>query len=425
MPNLLNGTSLALSAWELGGLVMIYDAYQGMADIHDRLRRSAEHAHAILAGWTANPFAPPCRRMAAYYELVALAGFIHARPDYEIEFVQANGELVPVGEKGVLWTPFCQLLRFRREGGEDDPKVLLVAPMSGHFATLLRGTIRTMVRDHQVFVTDWINPRNIKLERGNFTLEDYTQHLIDFIGLIGEDCHVVAVCQPAVSALIATALLAQMGSNAQPASLTLIAGPIDARVSPTRVNELAQQKPIEWFRAHMIDVVPDKFEGAGRRVYPGFLQLCAFMSMNVDRHAKSFVDFLQHRIAGEMEKADAIRDFYREYFSIMDMSADFYLETVEQVFQRHLLPQGLMEHKGIRIEPRAIKKTFLLTVEAEKDDICAVGQTLAAQDLCAGLRPYMKTHHLQAGAGHYGVFNGRKWETQVYPVVRNHIEASR
>jgi poly(3-hydroxybutyrate) depolymerase len=404
---------------------MIYDAYQGMADIHDRLRKSAEHAHQVLEAWSANPFAPPWRRMAAYYELVALAGFTHARPDYGIDFVDVNGEPVPVEEKGVLWTPFCQLLRFRRKGGGDDPKVLLVAPMSGHFATLLRGTIRTMVRDHQVFVTDWINPRNVKLDRGNFTLEDYTQHLIDFVGFIGEDCHVVAVCQPTVSALAATAALAQSGSNVQPASLTLIAGPIDARISPTKVNELAQQKPIEWFRANMIGVVPDKFEGAGRRVYPGFLQLCAFMSMNADRHTKSFVDFLQHRIAGEIEKADAIRDFYKEYFAIMDMSADFYLETVEQVFQRYLLPQGLMKHKGIRIEPRAIKKTFLLTVEGEKDDICAVGQTLAAQDLCAGLRPYMKTHHLQAGAGHYGVFNGRKWETQVYPVVRNHIESSR
>jgi polyhydroxyalkanoate depolymerase len=336
---------------------MIYDAYQGMADIHDRLRKSAEHAQQILIAWSANPFAPPWRRMAAYYELVALAGFTHARPDYGVDFVEMNGEAVPVEEKGVLWTPFCQLLRFRREGGGDDPKVLLVAPMSGHFATLLRGAIRTMVRDHQVFVTDWINPRNIKVDRGNFTLEDYTQHLIDFVGFIGEDCHVVAVCQPTVSALAATAALAQSGSNLQPASLTLIAGPIDARVSPTKVNELAQQKPIEWFRANMIGVVPDKFEGAGRRVYPGFMQLCAFMSMNADRHAKSFIDFLQHRIAGEMEKADAIRDFYKEYFAIMDMTADFYLETVEQVFQRHLLPQGLMKHNGTRSRGRSCSRS--------------------------------------------------------------------
>ena len=309
---------------------MMYDAYQGMADIHDRIRRSADAAHGALEAWSANPFAPPWRRMAAYYELVALAGFTHARPDFDINGVERRGAVVPVEEKGVLWTPFCQLLRFRREDGEDDPKILLVAPMSGHFATLMRGTIRTLLRDHQVFVTDWLNPRNIKLERGNFTLEDFTQHLIDFIGFIGEDCHVVAVCQPTVSALAACAVLAEDHTKAQPASLTLMAGPIDARVSPTRVNRLAQEKPIEWFRANLIGVVPDKFEGAGRRVYPGFLQLCAFMSMNADRHAKSLIDLFLCRVAGEREKADAIRDFYEEYFAVMDMSADFYLETVEQ-----------------------------------------------------------------------------------------------
>ena len=404
---------------------MMYGAYQRLADANDQVRSLAEKAHAILTTWSSNPFAPPSRRMAAYYELVALAGFTHSRPDYGIDSIEVRSETIPVEERSVLSTPFCQLLRFRREGGEEDPKVLLVAPMSGHFATLLRGTIRTLLRDHQVFVTDWINPRNIRLEDGGFNLEDYTQHLVDFIRFIGEDCHVVAVCQPTVSALAAAALLAQDSSNVQPASLTLMAGPIDPRVSPTRVNELAQERPIEWFRSNMIGIVPDKFEGAGRRVYPGFLQLCAFMSINADRHTKSFVDLFQHRVAGDIEKADAIRDFYKEYFAIMDMSADFYLETVEQVFQLHLLPQGLMKHKGRKVEPRALKKTFLLTVEGEKDDICAVGQTLAAQDLCSGLRPYMKTHHLQAGVGHYGVFNGRRWETQVYPVLRNHIQSSR
>ena len=404
---------------------MIYDVYQKYADASDRVRAFADKARAITQAWSSNRFAPPWRRMAAYYELVALAGFTHSRPDFAIDRVEVGGESVPVEERAVFSTPFCQLLRFRREGGERDPKILLAAPMSGHFATLLRGTIVTMLRDHQVFVTDWVNPRNIGLEEGPFALEDYTQHLIDFIGFIGEDCHVVAVCQPTVSALVATAALAQEGADVQPASLTLMAGPIDPRVAPTKVNELARERPIEWFRSNMIGVVPDRFEGAGRRVYPGFLQLCAFMSMNAQRHAKSFVDLFHHRVAGDIEKADAIRDFYKEYFAIMDMTADFYLETVEQVFQLHLLPQGLMKHKGGKVEPRAIKKTFLLTVEGEKDDICAIGQTLAAQDLCSGLRPYMKTHHLQAGVGHYGVFNGRKWETQVYPVLRNHIQSSR
>ena len=404
---------------------MMYDAYQGMADAGDRVRLLAANAQAILKAWSSNPYASLWRRMEAYYELVALAGFTHARPAYGIDSVEIRGQAVPVEERGVMGTPFCQLLRFQREGGAEDPKILLIAPMSGHFATLLRGTVRTLLRDHQVFLTDWINPRNVKLEAGGFALEDYTRHIIDFVRFIGEDCHIVAVCQPTVSALAATAVMAQEGGSVQPASLTLMAGPIDARIAPTKVNELAQEKPIEWFRDNMIGVVPAKFEGAGRRVYPGFVQLCAFMSMNAERHSKSFVDLFHHRIAGDFEKADAISEFYKEYFAIMDMSADFYLETVDQVFQRYLLPQGQMEYKGRKIEPRAIRKTFLLTVEGEQDDICAVGQTLAAQDLCSGLRPYMKTQYLQAGVGHYGVFNGRRWETQVYPVLRNHIQAAR
>ena len=404
---------------------MMYDAYQTIADANDGVRAFAENARAILGAWSSNPFASPMRRMAAYYELVALAGFTHTRPDYGIASVEKNGETIPVEEKGVMSTPFCQLLRFKREGGDDDPKVLLVAPMSGHFATLLTGTVRTLLRDHQVFLTDWINPRNVPLRDGPFALADYTQHLIDFVNFIGEDCHIVAVCQPAVSALMATSVLAQDRANVQPSSLTLMAGPIDTRVAPTKVNALANDKPIEWFRSNMIGVVPNKCEGAGRRVYPGFLQLTAFMSMNADRHRKSFADLYAARVGGDTGKADSISEFYKEYFAVMDMSADFYLETVERVFQQHLLPRGQMKHRDIKVEPRAIKNTFLLTVEGERDDICAVGQTLAAQDLCAGLRPYMKTHHLQAGVGHYGVFNGRRWDTQIYPVVRNHIQFSR
>ena len=404
---------------------MMYDAYQGMADVGDRVRLLAANAQIVLEAWSSQPFASPWRKMAAYYELVALAGFTHARPDWEVDAIEVDGSELAIAQNVAAATPFCELRHFRRASGEDDPKVLLVAPMSGHFATLLRGTLLTMLADHQVYVTDWVNPRNVKMEAGGFGLDDYTQHLIDFVRHIGEDCHVVAVCQPTVSALIATAVLAAEGGNVQPASLTLMAGPIDTRVAPTKVNELAQEKPIEWFRDNLIGVVPAQFEGGGRRVYPGFLQLCAFMSMNADRHAKSFVEMFQRRVAGDFDKADAISAFYREYFAIMDMSADFYLETVDQVFQRYLLPLGQMRYKGEPIDLSAIKRTFLLTVEGEKDDICAVGQTLAAQDLCSGLRPYMKTHHLQAGVGHYGVFNGKRWEAQVYPVLRNHIQSSR
>ena len=404
---------------------MMYDAYQGMADVGDRVRLLAANAQVVLEAWSSQPFATPWRKMAAYYELAALAGFTHARPDWEVDFIEVGGGKIAIDQSVATATPFCELRHFRKQGGEDDPRVLLVAPMSGHFATLLRGTLRTLLADHQVYVTDWVNPRDVRPAAGGFGLDDYTQHLIDFVRHIGEDCHIVAVCQPTVSALVAAAVLAAEGGDVQPASLTLMAGPIDTRVAPTKVNELAQEKPIEWFRDNLIGIVPAQFEGGGRRVYPGFLQLCAFMSMNAERHAKSFVDLFQRRVAGDFDKADEISAFYREYFAIMDMSADFYLETVDQVFQRHLLPLGRMTHKGRAVEPKAIRKTFLLTVEGEKDDICAVGQTLAAQDLCSGLRPYMKTHHLQPGVGHYGVFNGRRWETQVYPVLRNHIRSSR
>jgi poly(3-hydroxybutyrate) depolymerase len=404
---------------------MMYDAYQALADAGDRVRLLAANAESILKTWTNPTHGTPLARMAAYYEVVALAGFTHERPTYNIESVEVRGETRKVSERIATSTPFCNLLHFQKEGGAEDPKVLLVAPMSGHFATLLRGTVKTLLRDHQVFLTDWVNPRNVKMEAGRFGLEDYTQHLIDFVGHIGEDCHIVAVCQPTVSALAAAAVIAMDGANVQPASLTLMAGPIDVRIAPNKVNQLASEKPFEWFRDNLIGVVPQKFAGRGRRVYPGFLQLSAFMSMNQERHSKAFVDLFQHRVAGDFEKADAIKEFYKEYFAIMDMTADFYLETIDQVFQRCLLPQGQMMFRGRAIDPRAIRKTFLLTVEGEKDDICSVGQTLAAQDLCSGLRPYMKSHHLQAGVGHYGVFNGRRWDTQVYPAVRNHIQASK
>ena len=403
---------------------MLYDFYQAAADIGDVFRSLAANSEKILLGWPAGPVSP-ARQAAAVCEAFALAGFTHDRPPYEIDEVETREGRMPVHSDVVFKTPFCDLLRFRKGNAVDEPKILLVAPMSGHFATLLRGTLRTLLRDHEVFLTDWVNPREIPPDAGAFGLDDYTQHLIDFIKHIGPDTHIVAVCQPAVSALAATTVMAQHMNNHQPRSLTLMAGPIDTRIAPTKVNELATKRPLKWFEDNMIGVVPPRLKGGGRRVYPGFVQLTAFMSMNAERHAKSFLDLIKHRIEGRHEQADAIREFYKEYFAVMDLSAEFYLETIEQVFQESALPLGKMKFKGERIDPRAIRKTFLLTVEGEKDDICAVGQTLAAQDLCGGLRPYMKTHHMQAGVGHYGVFNGRRWETQIYPVVRNHIQASR
>lgn len=402
----------------------MYHYYQAYADLTDPVRMLAANAERILAAWGSNATASPIKKMAAYYEIVALAGFTHARPDYGIKTVEVRGETLAVTETVVLDTAFCSLLRFSREGGEDAPKVLLLAPMSGHFATLLRGTVRTLLKDYQVYISDWKNARDVPLSEGSFDLDDFIGHVIRFIKFLGPHAHVMAVCQPTVPALAAVALLAQDQDTDQPASLTLMAGPIDTRIAPTAVNKLATDHPLEWFAQKMVGTVPAGLKGSGRRVYPGFLQLAAFMSMNLERHAKSFADLFKHRLEGDLEKADTIRDFYKEYFAIMDLSGEFYLQTIERVFQDAALAQGRLAYRGRLIEPRAIRRTFLLTVEGERDDICAIGQTMAAHDLCSGLRPYMKAHHMEPGAGHYGVFNGRRWDNRIYPKVRDHMQGS-
>jgi poly(3-hydroxybutyrate) depolymerase len=299
--------------------------------------------------------------------------------------------------------------------------MLLVAPMSGHFATLLRDTVRTMVADHEVFVTDWHNARDVPLAAGRFGLDEYAAHLIEFLHVLGPGAHVVAICQPCVAALAAVALMSEDEDPAVPATLTLMAGPIDCRISPTAVNEAANAKPIEWFENNLVSTVPWRLRGAGRRVYPGFLQLAAFMSMNRERHMNTLRDYYLALVAEEHDKAAGTRDFYREYCAVADLPAEFYLETVERVFQRHDLPRGELTWRGRRVDPSRIRRSALLTVEGERDDICSVGQTLAAQDLCTGVRPYMRKHLVQAGVGHYGVFSGRRWQQQIYPLVRETV----
>jgi poly(3-hydroxybutyrate) depolymerase len=405
--------------------VMIYQNYQVVADLSDPIRKFAEHARDISLTWFDGKRITPLQRMAAYYEQVALLGFTHVRPEFNIvPVMNAKGVAVPVLESKVYGTPFCDLVCFKREDAVDLPKVLLVAPMSGHFATLLRGTVQTLVQDHEVYLTDWRNIRDIPMSEGVFGLDEYIEHIIWFMQHLGPNAHLMGVCQPTVACLAATAVMAEDRSDCQPASLTLMAGPIDTRVNPTQVNELAMTKPIEWFEQNLVGMVPLHFKGVGRRVYPGFMQLMAFLNMNMDRHRQSFKTLYEHRVNGEDEKADLIRDFYKEYFAIMDLSGPFYLETVKHVFQDHLLPKGLLTYKGRPLNMKAIRKTFLLTVEGERDDICGMGQTLAAQDLCSLLPDYRKTHHLQAGVGHYGVFNGKRWDAQIYPVVRNMIRSA-
>jgi polyhydroxyalkanoate depolymerase len=331
-----------------------------------------------------------------------------------------DGKPVTIIEEVAAHTPFCSLLHFRKDAGVSpaQPRVLVIAPMSGHFATLLRGTVKTMLAEHDVYITDWHNPRDVPLSHGRFGFDEFVQHVITFTEEIGAGTHLLAVCQPTVAALAAVSLMAADDHPAQPASMTLMAGPLDTRINPTKVNALAKSKPIEWFERNLISAVPSGFAGATRRVYPGFVQLNAFMAMNLARHLDSFEAMYHERAKGDPQKAETIRIFYEEYFATMDLTADFYLETVETVFQRHALPLHELQVSGRPIEPSKIRRTALLTVEGEKDDICAVGQTLAAQDMCDRLRPYLKTHHVQTGVGHYGVFNGQRWERHIYPRVR-------
>ncbi|WP_420993353.1 polyhydroxyalkanoate depolymerase [Cupriavidus sp. 30B13] len=403
---------------------MLYQVYQTYADL---MQPACSVADMMAVALAANPRLAACEPMRATRaacEVLALSRLTHHRPAFGIDSVTVDGTPMQITEEVVARTPFCSLLRFRKHGASRQPRVLLVAPMSGHFATLLRGTVQTMLRDHDVYITDWHNPRDISLVHGRFGFDEFVQHLIDFLHVLGGGTHLMAVCQPTVAALAAVALMAEDDDPVQPPSLILMAGPIDARINPTKVNELATSQSIEWFERTLTSYVPLRFAGAMRRVYPGFVQLTAFMSMNGERHQQAFRDLYDLRANGEHKRADAIQTFYEEYFATMDLSAEFYLETVSMVFQRFLLAQGLLDVGGRRVDTRAIQRTALLTVEGERDDICAIGQTMAAQDLCESLRPYMRMHHVQTGVGHYGVFNGKRWDAQVYPIVRNTVHTT-
>ncbi len=376
-------------------------------------------ARDTLAPLTLWPGGAGLSHVTAAFDLLSRTALTHDHPGYHIDHVLIDGHPVPVSEEVAGSSPFCTLLRFRKPSISGQPKVLVVAPLSGHFATLLRDTVRTLLVDHDVFLTDWRNAREIPLSHGDFGFDDCIEHIISFLETIGPGAHVIAVCQPCVQVLAAVAVMSESKNPATPRSMTLMAGPIDTRIQPTKVNELATEHPIEWFAQNVITTVPSGLPGAGREVYPGFLQLTAFMSMNGARHVKAHNDLYMHLATGDAERANDIKTFYDEYFAVFDLPARFYLETVKRVFQDADLARGALTYKGKPVDPSAIKKTALLTVEGEHDDICAVGQTLAAHDLCTGLKPFLKRHHLQPGAGHYGVFSGRRWRTQIYPLLRN------
>lgn len=400
----------------------IYQTYQGYADLMDPWRAAAKMSAPFFSlQWPGMPSNLLQRKMAAACEVFSRTQITHERPAFKIESVIDSGRTVIVQEELVDSTPFCSLVRFKKVGVAPQPRVLLVAPMSGHFATLLRGTVQTLLRDHDVYITDWHNGRDIPLAEGPFGLDEYVEHVIRFLEKMGPDAHLVAVCQPTVAALAAVAVMAQTQNAALPASMTLMAGPLDTRVNPTVVNQLAQSKPIAWFEKNLVSEVPARHMGGGRKVYPGFMQLSAFMSMNPDRHKAAFRNLYNYLVEGVDDKATAIKVFYEEYFSMADLPAEFYLETVRLVFQEHALPLGLMQYRGQPIDLKAIRRTALFTVEGEKDDICAVGQTLAAQDMCSGIAPSKRLHHVQTAVGHYGVFNGRRWENEIYPRLRDFI----
>jgi poly(3-hydroxybutyrate) depolymerase len=401
---------------------MLYHAYQAQSDLMAPVKAYARMALGMLNGHaTAFRGNLLLRNITAAYEMVDRAGLTHERPPYGVKSVLVGNQEVDIVEEAALVTPFATLLRFRKDVATPQPRVLVIAPLSGHFATLLRSTVRTLLSDHDVYITDWHNARDVSLEAGVFGFDDYVAHVIRFLEHIGPGAHIVAVCQPCVQALVAAAVMAEDDNPAQPASMTLMAGPIDTRIAPTKVNELARDKPMSWFESNLIARVPWRYKGARRRVYPGFIQLSAFMAMNMDRHVKAHVDLFHNLAGGDVEKAQQTKSFYDEYFAVLDLPAEFYLETVQWVFQDHQLPLGTLKYRGRTVNAKAIRKTALLTVEGERDDICAVGQTMAAHDLASSLKPFRKRHHLQAGVGHYGVFSGKKWENQVYPIVRNMI----
>jgi polyhydroxyalkanoate depolymerase len=402
---------------------MLYLAYQMQTDLMAPVRDWAAKA----VGYRNPPLLanhPAMRNLTAVYELIARAGLTHTRPPFGIGKVTVGNREVEVFEEAALTTPFGTLLHFKKDIATHQPRVLLVAPLSGHFSTLLRATVRTMLPEHDVYITDWHNARDVPLTAGRFGVDEYTDHIIKFLETMGPGAHVAAVCQPCVAVLAAASVMAQSGNPAQPRSMTLMAGPIDTRVNPTKVNELARKQTIDWFERTLTASVPLRYPGAFRRVYPGFVQLVAFMSMNIDRHVKAHKELYDNLANGELEKAAVTKAFYDEYFAVLDLTAEFYLETVRLIFQEYALPLGKLEWHGQKVDPSAIRKTMLLTVEGERDDICAVGQTVAAHDLCSKLRPYLKRHHMQAGVGHYGVFSGKRWENQIYPILKNVILSS-
>jgi poly(3-hydroxybutyrate) depolymerase len=408
---------------------MLYDAYE----VQRSFLAGASKLAGLGAGWLNNPANPwgyssmgPI--VGASLEVFAHATAPHGKPEFGLETVRIGGKDVPVHEEILLRKPFGQLKHFHREGHDEGPHLLIVAPMSGHYATLLRGTVERLLPSCDVYITDWRDAKLVATKDGRFDLDDYIDYLIEFLNLIGtrtgQRPHLLAVCQPAVPAFAATALMGEDKSPWRPKSLTMMGGPIDTRKAPTAVNTLATQRPFAWFEQNVIATVPMIYPGVGRKVYPGFLQLAGFMTMNLGSHLISHWEMFKHLVVGDDEGAEPTQKFYDEYRSVCDMTAEFYLQTVDAVFQRHLLPKGELEHRGRLVRPDAIRDTALLAIEGERDDISGIGQTKAALEIATRLPAPKKTYFMAKDVGHYGIFNGRKWREKIAPVVEKFIAAN-
>ncbi len=409
---------------------MLYHLYDLQHAMMTPMRIQAE----LMRSAFQNPFNPLSytqtgRTLSASAEMFERATRRFGRPEFGLHETIIDGETIKVEENVVAEKPFCKLLNFKRNCKRNDPSVLVVSPMSGHYATLLRGTVKALLPHHNVYITDWEDARQVCLKDGEFSLDTYITYLREFLSLLGPDTHVMAVCQPAVPVLAAVSLMASENDPNQPRSMVLMGGPIDTRISKTDVTQLAETRPLKWFEQSVVMDVPFYYPGAHRRVYPGFLQLSGFMSMNLDKHVGSHMNFYKHLIQGDGDTAEKHRVFYNEYLSVMDIPAEFYLQTVETVFQKHSLPRGLMQWRDplsdelMDVRPQDIRKTALLTVEGEMDDISARGQTTAAHELCYSIPQAKQYHHFQLGCGHYGIFNGRKWREQIMPRLRHFFRA--
>jgi poly(3-hydroxybutyrate) depolymerase len=402
-----------------------------------------ELAHAMVSPWRMasqglrfqldfplNPLSglPLSRSLSAACSVFERVTNRYGKPEWGIESTTIDGVDVPITIELTEPRPFCNLIHFKRDerltAGRNDPKVLLVAPMSGHYATLLRGTVQAMIAEHDVYVTDWVDARQVPTFEGKFDLDDFIDYIIDFTQLLGPDVNIMAVCQPAVPCLAATAIMAARDSATQPTSLTMMGGPIDTRCNPTVVNDLAEQKPLSWFEQNVISHVPFPNPGCMRKVYPGFIQLTGFMTMNLERHREAHWKLFDHLVEGDDDSVAAHEKFYDEYLAVMDLPAEFYLQTIETAFQSHALPMGTMMHRDEHVDCTKIKHTAIITIEGENDDICGIGQTEAAHTLCSNVPKEAKFHYVQPGVGHYGVFNGRRWREEIQPRIRDRIRAA-